>query len=212
MRGKAVLEPSAGKGDRITPAYAGKRPHKWRGHSLTTDHPRLCGEKRCRHISARSRRGSPPPMRGKDRHSFPRDSGWRITPAYAGKRRFAPVPESTTKDHPRLCGEKLRGALVKKALGGSPPPMRGKESFDPEDIDEDGITPAYAGKSPILSDVHEVSQDHPRLCGEKRDCHSVKFYPLGSPPPMRGKAPFQKICQAFSGITPAYAGKSIHKR
>ena len=24
---------------------------------------------------------------------------------------------------------------------------------------------------------------------------------------MRGKAPFQKICQAFSGITPAYAGK-----
>ena len=25
--------------------------------------------------------------------------------------------------------------------------MRGKEDFDPEEIDDDGITPAYAGKS-----------------------------------------------------------------
>ena len=50
------------------------------------------------------------------------------------------------QDHPRLCG---------------------KESFDPEDIDEDGITPAYAGKSTLCSKVERNDGDHPRLCGEK---------------------------------------------
>ena len=45
--------------------------------------------------------------------------------------------------------------------------MRGKEDFDPEDIDEDGITPAYAGKS--------------------YGYYTIEVTSLGSPPPMRGK-------------------------
>ena len=30
-----------------------------------------------------------------------------------------------------------------------------------------GITPAYAGKSGVKSDIDGVTKDHPRVCGEK---------------------------------------------
>ena len=74
----------------------------------------------------------------------------RITPAYAGKSGDAEERYFAIGDHPRLCGEKLFTPFAKSRRNGSPPPMRGKEDFDPEEIDEDGITPAYAGKSPTL--------------------------------------------------------------
>ena len=70
------------------------------------------------------------------------------------------------------------------------------------------ITPAYAGKS--FHDACQIilSQDHPRLCGEKH--HSGIFVKrfLGSPPPMRGKAVTGVTAAVAGRITPAYAGKS----
>ena len=66
-------------------------------------------------------------MRGKDGvDSIPQDSD-RITPAYAGK--SCPVRQKNryTRDHPRLCGEKDT-----EITGGT---------------EDEGITPAYAGKS-----------------------------------------------------------------
>ena len=46
--------------------------------------------------------------------------------------------------------------------------MRGKVKKEIKKIQEQRITPAYAGKSfRRLSDLFSV-QDHPRLCGEKK--------------------------------------------
>ncbi len=46
--------------------------------------------------------------------------------------------------------------------------MRGKVDRPQHHIIDEGITPAYAGKSfRRLSDLFSV-QDHPRLCGEKK--------------------------------------------
>ena len=45
-------------------------------------------------------------MRGKDSSSGFHNVHLRITPAYAGKRKFADYFGVTTEDHPRLCGEK----------------------------------------------------------------------------------------------------------
>ena len=45
MRGKAVLLQSMVLWDRITPAYAGKRPFSTALTAFSRDHPRLCGEK-----------------------------------------------------------------------------------------------------------------------------------------------------------------------
>ena len=90
-------------------------------------------------------------MRGKERHSERHYIGFRITPAYAGKSDVIASAFGTIQDHPRLCGEKLNGIITAIQQAGSPPPMRGKERVL---VCMDmclGITPAYAGKSTLLS-------------------------------------------------------------
>ena len=126
-------------------------------------------------------------MRGKVYCGTSKSVQTRITPAYAGKR-FRPSPCTiSSKDHPRLCGEKVPKVLLMLANIGSPPPMRGKVRMGGNSPLLGGITPAYAGKSPRDSGGLRLVEDHPRLCGEKFT-----------------RAP--RSCKT-SGITPAYAGK-----
>ncbi len=85
MRGKVQLFPQVPQWTGITPAYAGKSFRKTAVRHAIKDHPRLCGEK----LSARPQnytlKGSPPPMRGKERGERCEKDRYRITPAYAGK-------------------------------------------------------------------------------------------------------------------------------
>ena len=105
MRGKpppVVVEPPA---PGITPAYAGKTEPWEASASLKRDHPRVCGENPPVTSVIGNIVGSPPRMRGKQRHSFADFRHVRITPAYAGKtydRQCVPIPP---RDHPRVCGE-----------------------------------------------------------------------------------------------------------
>ena len=71
----------------------------------------------------------------------------RITPAYAGKSTTVWHYPLAFTDHPRLCGEKWQIFCVYNLIGGSPPPMRGKDSVKNHVLTPPGITPAYAGKS-----------------------------------------------------------------
>ena len=70
------------------------------------------------------------------------------------------------------------------------------------------ITPAYAGKSLRPSGNIRDRRDHPRVCGEKFIFASIRFFPQGSPPRMRGKVNRYWEGKIEAGITPAYAGKS----
>ena len=147
MRGKVTFVFLACKPMRITPAYAGKSPAVFPALPLAEDHPRVCGEKPTGFCGNTGRRdhprvcgekfllsrnrylsgGSPPRMRGKgqfipvpfDRH--------RITPAYAGKSWGRNVRDIRQRDHPRVCGEKVRAVLRYATFVGSPPRMRGKD-------------------------------------------------------------------------------------
>ena len=92
---------------------------------------------------------------------------------------------------------------------GSPPPMRGKAEGRYYRNVIHGITPAYAGKSLRKQGEQRYFEDHPRLCGEKFSGIWENIKGVGSPPPMRGKAPPYKIAVANMRITPAYAGKSF---
>ena len=85
--------------------------------------------------------------------------------------------------------------------------MRGKESHFRRSLRRHGITPAYAGKSKLLFRKRSISQDHPRLCGEKLTYPSCSAGSAGSPPPMRGKVKSLSISYVENRITPAYAGK-----
>ena len=71
-----------------------------------------------------------------------------------------------------------------------------------------GITPAYAGKRAEQAHSMSCSEDHPRVCGEKSGSCFFLSIVLGSPPRMRGKGNVNLRTPNFSGITPAYAGKS----
>ena len=148
-------------------------------------------------------------MRGKGRHCRQLYRRAGITPAYAGKSSTRLLYVALLKDHPRLCGEKVACYLAAVLQRGSPPPMRGKVHFFSLPRFFTRITPAYAGKSFKNSKFSRVAQDHPRLCGEKGSPSLYSRSSSGSPPPMRGKAPFRFVVVACGGITPAYAGKSI---
>ena len=147
MRGKARGERYMQRARRITPAHAGKRQLLPSSQHMTRDHPRPCGEKCKRPQNPRHLRGSPPPMRGKGGRCRRRKSRCRITPAHAGKSRFALYAIHLRQDHPRPCGEKMSLISLKDYADGSPPPMRGKEWKNDGKIADSRITPAHAGKS-----------------------------------------------------------------
>ena len=111
---------------RITPAYAGKSRRSFPTVPIYMDHPRLCGEKFQCGLHTRRHRGSPPPMRGKVPSVLGPVGMAGITPAYAGKRLLACFWNRQNRDHPRLCGEKVKSAERNIIMEGSPPPMRGK--------------------------------------------------------------------------------------
>ena len=85
MRGKDSQTSTALLPIGITPAYAGKSFTFIDFQFEFQDHPRLCGEKFDCRCPLDSRRGSPPPMRGKGIPVFTNSICTGITPAYAGK-------------------------------------------------------------------------------------------------------------------------------
>ena len=133
-----------------------------------------------------------------------------ITPAYAGKSLGSILIRSHIQDHPRLCGEKLRGVQSCRRASGSPPPMRGKANSRSLIFCALGITPAYAGKSTCCVLSRLGMGDHPRLCGEKGADGDICQGGQGSPPPMRGKVQMHCLVLCTDRITPAYAGKRFN--
>ena len=86
----------------------------------------MCGEKAAPPLSAAKIGGSPPHVRGKASRLEYTTRRCRITPACAGKRGQGIARDLTDRDHPRMCGEKVRGAWLRNWRMGSPPHVRGK--------------------------------------------------------------------------------------
>ena len=133
----------------------------------------------------------------------------RITLAYAGKSKSLPSLHIGSRDHPRVCGEKPQNQKTPPQLIGSPPRVRGKAHQAGNGTNQDGITPARAGKSCRSRYAHRSRGDHPRVCGEKFSFFRSTMIRLGSPPRMRGKAHLADRGCHIVGITPACAGKSV---
>ena len=168
----------------------------------------MCGEKLDRMLHHRRMTGSPPRVRGKGAHKPVRLLDGGITPACAGKRIPQLFGASLSRDHPRVCGEKVVPIIVLCSFMGSPPRVRGKVCTVPLRPFAVGITPAYAGKSRKNGTCNRQIWDHPRVCGEELSAIGGMYYELGSPPRMRGRVIRGLATRITSGITPAYAGKS----
>ena len=208
-RGKESIGTAPFPSMRITPAYAGKRPSRAIWNARNRDHPRLRGEKRPLHPGLAVQAGSPPLTRGKASSVRFFSAAARITPAYAGKSENSFLVELTAWDHPRLRGEKEDLGAGDIASEGSPPLTRGKGDFVVRHFFALRITPAYAGKSRFRRSGSSGRRDHPRLRGEKKKSKQSAKKKKGSPPLTRGKDSKLDSGEVETGITPAYAGKSI---
>ena len=71
------------------------------------------------------------------------------------------------------------------------------------------ITPAYAGKTLCTHVIIICSQDHPRVCGKDDLSHTSGTFFSGSPPRMRERHRTSEEISTWTGITPAYAGKTL---
>ena len=146
-RGKDRLRSADKARRRITPAWAGKRLLSFSPAGLRWDHPRMGGEKHQDESSVMELQGSPPHGRGKACTILPFCFRCRITPAWAGKRKFVPDFHICSEDHPRMGGEKLLHLLIQNSGPGSPPHGRGKAVHPAPSSMRHRITPAWAGKS-----------------------------------------------------------------
>ena len=162
VRGKVPVCCPEHRKVRITPAYAGKRDLVISGSGDIEDHPRVCGEKLSGCVWQQACAGSPPRMRGKVSQPHYSTGRGGITPAYAGKRSGMLFHKGVVRDHPRVCGEKLRAFSNFGSLPGSPPRMRGKASVFLLVFFGAGITPAYAGKR--LKRSHSIGHFSCILC------------------------------------------------
>ena len=196
---------------RITPAYAGKSVAITCRAWYPRDHPRVCGEKPLPVLLISGRGGSPPRMRGKGSDPGTLRTVRGITPAYAGKRACSRGTIQSSRDHPRVCGEKLPAGFEQNHVTGSPPRMRGKVRIGCFYQHPSRITPAYAGKSLLCADQQIRPWDHPRVCGEKNMVFRYEDEDAGSPPRMRGKVVAFNAEWLYNGITPAYAGKRLKR-
>ena len=227
VRGKVLISEAVPSSAGITPACAGKSFSGNFSPARMKDHPRVCGEKPAHAPSLRAPSGSPPRARGKEKAkdrleiktgSPPRARGkvpvrrrqrgeHGITPACAGKSPDCRCALTANLHHPRVRGEKPWPMRTAPSSSGSPPRVRGKADREAVAVDDDGITPACAGKSILDWRILGYQRDHPRVCGEKAIvCLFPQIVP-GSPPRVRGKARYNIIGYAPAGITPARAGK-----
>ena len=207
-RGKGYANYAQALARRITPAWAGKslfcftaavpiqdhpRMGGEKGHTYKKrlfgggDHPRMGGEKPGVCYTQCAKRGSPPHGRGKGTAKACRSWLIGITPAWAGKSKAEAGENACPEDHPRMGGEKTGAAWRWLMVTGSPPHGRGKVAQYVAYCWALRITPAWAGKSAQLQRSPPLTQDHPRMGGEK-SWPCVAFAGVaGSPPHGRGK-------------------------
>lgn len=91
---------------------------------------------------------------------------------------------------------------------GSPPHTRGKPPVHPALKLSFRITPAYAGKTRIISRTSAAHSDHPRIRGENSIRYHPPFDSRESPSHTRGKQARAGKSQPDLRITPAYVGKT----
>ena len=135
-----------------------------------------------------------------------------ITPAYAGKTKRPIRQIRRFQDHPRIRGKDRRkkDCLVEDL--GSPPHTRERRSQQQRYCQSYRITPAYAGKTASHTSFRTAHQDHPRIRGKDWNSMSADMAAAGSPPHTRERRSGLCAGRCDTGITPAYAGKTIFEK
>ena len=212
VRGKGVTDSRCSAQCGIIPAGAGKRASGSSHLVAFWDHPRGCGEKRCKGPCKPAESGSSPRVRGKGGLEGEEEADAGIIPAGAGKSSSGRRRGGIASDHPRGCGEKMARSHSATRRSGSSPRVRGKAGEAGEGAVAEGIIPAGAGKRGPRARPRRAPRDHPRGCGEKQEARDLELNTPGSSPRVRGKAPSWSLLRFQGRIIPAGAGKSWSRR
>ena len=135
-----------GEAPGIIPACAGSTLPESRCSALPWDHPRMCGEHKDRYHRYLPHEGSSPHVRGALYRLDYIGYGIGIIPACAGSTMKRVIAQCESRDHPRMCGEHLRGSQSNYV--------------------NVGIIPACAGSTTGTCRSCPSLRDHPRMCGE----------------------------------------------
>ena len=192
----------------IIPARAGSTHALARLHACDRDHPRSCGE-HCVQTGPICRgTGSSPLVRGARSGQGKQRQVDRIIPARAGSTGFSEASSTSSRDHPRSCGEHIQIYSKLVLNGGSSPLVRGALPVLRTLRKNPGIIPARAGSTLAVASLRCPSQDHPRSCGEHWPRPPAPSLPSGSSPLVRGARLAVLVYQGRAGIIPARAGST----
>ena len=192
----------------IIPARAGKTADRHYTASLTTDHPRACGENVTWDPAIADRPGSSPRVRGKHAFAPWDDCPAGIIPARAGKTSRTTSASGSATDHPRACGENALPWSCSEPPLGSSPRVRGKPCAGAGRVHLPRLIPARAGKtwSGVSQEMRRSA--HPRACGENPADLGGEPGDGGSSPRVRGKQSACSRSEARRRLIPARAGKT----
>ena len=207
-RGKPALTITRPGALGLIPAWAGKTRA---GDTRVPDvaaHPRVGGENVVTSAVGESGIGSSPRGRGKqsDAPTTPPNAG--LIPAWAGKTLSRRGDGLGGSAHPRVGGENHSPFSAPASSVGSSPRGRGKRRGGLFAHVDEGLIPAWAGKTiPALVASVEPGA-HPRVGGENTNVRKGLNALAGSSPRGRGKPPtaLSSICRF--GLIPAWAGKT----
>ena len=183
----------------------------------------MCGERIIHRLLDRVDRGSSPRVRGTLRRRRRGARRARIIPACAGNARKSISPMARSTDHPRVCGERFRLAVMRNDSGGSSPRVRGTRRHERHSLERDRIIPACAGNASGSRSMVRRAADHPRVCGERASGPNSASTINGSSPRVRGtrRADAHRVGQHriipacagnASGSPPAWGTRTDHPR
>ena len=109
----------------IIPACAGNTDLAHGHWRQQRDHPRMCGEHLMDWSTGVAWSGSSPHVRGTPTTVIPCSAIPGIIPACAGNTVSSRRPRSSSRDHPRMCGEHVSSDRESAAFMGSSPHVRG---------------------------------------------------------------------------------------
>ena len=193
---------------RFIPAYAGNATQSKRIRSLTTVHPRVCGERIPPIEGPYHMAGSSPRMRGTPLENSARHYQVRFIPAYAGNASPDRSDGLALTVHPRVCGERRVFHPSLACSDGSSPRMRGTRTYDEVFMRMTRFIPAYAGNAALRANYAAGRSVHPRVCGERELARLMGFPDTGSSPRMRGTLASNQFRPAGQRFIPAYAGNA----
>ena len=179
--------------------------------SVSSDHPRACGELSAAVLRRVAVVGSSPRMRGTLSDDLNAASPNRIIPAHAGNSRRDRPFFAARADHPRACGELCAPRKNQPCEVGSSPRMRGTPVMTLHIHGLSRIIPAHAGNSVNIALSLISCPDHPRACGELPSSAISASDPAGSSPRMRGTLQRPLLRDFLCRIIPAHAGNSANQ-